>query len=44
MERFRYGKIFLLGFGFFGISVLWALYNAYVPIFLKDFADLPARG
>ena len=38
MERFRYGKIFLLGFGFFGISVLWALYNAYVPIFLKDFA------
>ena len=38
MEKFKYSKIFLLGFGFFGISVLWALYNAYVPIFLKDFA------
>ncbi|ABV33657.1 MULTISPECIES: SLC45 family MFS transporter [Pseudothermotoga] len=36
--RFKYWKIFLLGFGFFGISVLWPLYNAYVPIFLKDFA------
>ncbi len=33
-----YGKIFILGFGFFGISVIWSLYNAYVPIFLKDFA------
>lgn len=38
MEQFRYWKIYLLGFGFFGISVLWPLYNAYVPIFLKDFA------
>lgn len=38
MEEFRYWKIYLLGFGFFGISVLWPLYNAYVPIFLKDFA------
>lgn len=37
-EMFNYGKIFLLGFGFFGISIIWALYNAYVPIFLKDFA------
>jgi|Deesub1362B_J571_1020462.scaffolds.fasta_scaffold00007_306 MFS family permease len=37
-EKFNYGKIFLLGFGFFGISIIWALYNAYVPIFLKDFA------
>ena len=37
-ERFRYGKIFILGLGFFGISVIWSLYNAYVPIFLKDFA------
>lgn len=27
----------MLGFGFFGISVVWPLYNAYVPIFLKDF-------
>ncbi len=38
VKEFSYSKVFLLGFGFFGISVLWPLYNAYVPIFLKDFA------
>lgn len=34
--RFNYGRIFLLGFGFFGVSVIWATYNAFVPIFLQD--------
>jgi maltose/moltooligosaccharide transporter len=34
--RFNYGKIFLLGFGFFGVSVIWATYNAFVPIFLSE--------
>ncbi len=34
---FSYRKIFLLGLGFFGISIIWSIYNAYVPIFLKDF-------
>src|SRR5512139_2813333 len=34
--RFNYGRIFLLGFGFFGVSVIWATYNAFVPIFLAD--------
>ncbi|ASJ05755.1 sucrose transporter [Thermococcus barossii] len=34
--EFKYSRIFLLGFGFFGISIIWALYNAYVPIFLQD--------
>lgn len=34
--RLNYGKIFLLGFGFFGISVIWGIYNAFVPIFLAD--------
>ncbi|WP_297457956.1 SLC45 family MFS transporter [Thermococcus sp.] len=33
---FRYSRIFILGLGFFGISIIWALYNAYVPIFLQD--------
>ncbi len=33
---FRYGKIFLLGFGFFSVSVIWGVYNAFVPIFLAD--------
>jgi Na+/melibiose symporter-like transporter len=32
--KFNYGKIFLLGFGFFGVSVVWSVYNAFVPIFL----------
>jgi len=34
---FNKKKIFILGFGFFGISIIWAMYNAYVPIFLKYF-------
>jgi len=34
--EFRYSRIFILGFGFFGISIIWALYNAYIPIFLQD--------
>jgi maltose/moltooligosaccharide transporter len=34
--KFNYGKIFLLGFGFFGVSVIWDVYNAFVPIFLAD--------
>jgi MFS family permease len=36
MQYFSYWKIFLLGFGFFGISVLWSVYNSYVPVFLKE--------
>lgn len=34
--KFNYGKIFLLGFGFFGVSVIWGVYNAFVPVFLAD--------
>ena len=34
--KFNYGKIFLLGFGFFGVSVIWGVYNAFVPIFLAE--------
>jgi len=33
--RLDYKRTFLVGFGFFGISILWTLYNAYVPIFLQ---------
>lgn len=36
MKWFSYRRIFLLGFGFFGISIIWSLYNAYIPIFLQD--------
>jgi len=35
MPKLDYKKTFLIGFGFFGISVLWTLYNAYVPIYLQ---------
>jgi Na+/melibiose symporter-like transporter len=32
-------KTLLLGFGFFGVSILWAIHDSYVPVFLgKDFA------
>ncbi|MCS7284047.1 MAG: SLC45 family MFS transporter, partial [Anaerolineae bacterium] len=34
-DKLDYGKVFLIGFGFFGISVMWAIYNTYVPIFLQ---------
>ncbi len=35
-SRLNYGKTFLLGFGFFGVSVVWGVYNAFVPIFLSE--------
>ncbi|MGC8819701.1 MAG: MFS transporter [Fervidobacterium sp.] len=38
VSRFNFKTLLLLGFGFFGISTVWPLYNAYVPIFLKDFS------
>ncbi len=38
--RLNYGKTFLLGFGFFGLSVVWGVYNAFVPIFLAEKFDL----
>jgi maltose/moltooligosaccharide transporter len=41
--RFNYGKIFLLGFGFFGISIIWGVYNAFVPVFLADKFHLDIR-
>ena len=34
--KFSYRKIFLLGFGFFGVSVIWGVYNAFVPLFLGN--------
>lgn len=35
-QRFSYGKTFLLGFGFFGVSVIWGVYNLFVPVFLAE--------
>lgn len=33
--KLDYKKTFLIGFGFFGISIMWTLYNTYIPIFLQ---------
>jgi MFS family permease len=38
--KLDYQKTFLLGFGFFGISLIWSVYNSYVPIFLREY-NLP---
>jgi MFS family permease len=41
--RLNYGKTFLLGFGFFGVSVIWSVYNAFVPVFLSEKFGLDIR-
>lgn len=43
-EKFKFGKIFVIGFGFFGVSVLWSLYNTYVPILLEQKFALDAAA
>ncbi|MGB9695626.1 MAG: MFS transporter, partial [Caldisericaceae bacterium] len=35
-RRVSFAKIFILGLGFFAISVLWSLYNTDVPIILQS--------
>lgn len=35
--KLNYKKTFLLGFGFFAISLTWSIYNSFVPVFLKNF-------
>lgn len=35
MMKFSYWRILLLGSGFMGVTLLWGIYNAYVPIFLQ---------
>jgi maltose/moltooligosaccharide transporter len=34
-KSFPYGKTFLLGFGFLGISIIWPVFNQFIPIFLQ---------
>jgi MFS family permease len=36
-DKLNYRKTFILGFGFFAISLVWPLYNFYVPLFLSDY-------
>ena len=35
LRRFSYGKAFIIGFGFLGISIIWPIFNQFVPIFLQ---------
>lgn len=39
---FPYARTLLLGFGFFGISLIWPIFNNFVPVFLKDDFGLSA--
>jgi len=34
--KLDYWKTFVLGLGFFSISLSWSIYNSYVPIFLSE--------
>jgi MFS family permease len=48
-RKFPWARTFLVGFGFLGISIIWPIFNQYLPIFLqagnKDFeAQLLAEG
>jgi maltose/moltooligosaccharide transporter len=35
-RKFPWRKTFLLGFGFLGISILWPIFNQYIPLFLQS--------
>jgi maltose/moltooligosaccharide transporter len=41
-EKLNYGKTFLIGFGFFASSLLWSIYNSFVPLVLADFLESTA--
>ena len=34
--KFNFAKLFVVGLGFFGVSVLWSAYNTYVPLLLAN--------
>lgn len=38
-SKLNYYKVFNLGIGFFVVSMVWAAYNAYMPIILGNFTD-----
>ncbi|MEI2689781.1 MAG: SLC45 family MFS transporter [Anaerolineae bacterium] len=35
-RSFPWGRTFILGFGFFGISIIWPLFNSLIPPMLAD--------
>ncbi len=47
--KFSYGRSFIIGFGFLGISVIWPIFNQFIPLFLQAgnpvfAAQLQAQG
>jgi len=44
-KQFSYSKIFVIGSGFFALTLVWSFYNAYMPLILGDFIESKAiRG
>lgn len=44
-RSFSYGKILAIGSGFFALTLVWTLYNTYMPLILGQFIDSRAiRG
>ncbi|KAB3530059.1 MFS transporter [Alkaliphilus serpentinus] len=37
--KLNYRRTFVLGLGFFCISLVWPLYNFYIPLFLKNYIN-----
>lgn len=37
MNKLNYKKTFLLGFGFFAVSITWSVYNSFMPKLLSNF-------
>lgn len=35
LKQFSYRKTFIVGFGFLGISIIWPIFNQFIPIFLQ---------
>ena len=35
-QTFPWRRTFILGFGFFGISIIWPLFNRLIPPMLED--------
>lgn len=44
-NAFSYGKILAIGSGFFALTLVWTVYNTYMPLLLGDFIESRAiRG
>lgn len=35
LRKFTYGKTLVVGFGFLAISIIWPIFNQYIPLFLQ---------